>query len=71
MVSAARWGKQAAPGRAPGTAASELPPPANPVAVVDAPLYARPQKQHGRAEPRGSEEEGQGAHRACQKGIWF
>lgn len=36
VVSAGRWGKQAAPGRALGTAASELPSPANSVAMVDA-----------------------------------
>lgn len=56
-ASAAHWGNQTAPGRAAG----ELPPPANPAAAVDAPLYARPQKQHGRAEPRGSREEGRGS----------
>lgn len=64
-------GSARAPGRAPGTAATELPPPAKAAAVVRAALCTHPQKQHGRAEPQGSEEEGWGAPRAGQKGIWF
>lgn len=41
-------------------AGTELPSPGNAVAMADAPLYTHPQKQQGRAEPRGSEEEGWG-----------